>query len=383
MAQEVVFYSVGVDQPISHDEPLPPLPAIRRVARVVVGAPTPIWRYGVVFHRCTALRPERSQYSIRGWVPPLSRRIRQRLGKGRCSSFRLAQKFKNDLCSEKGGRWPRNGQTYILRSTGKASTTELCIVWSLSSLSSMVLPPGTENGSTDAYLEAAMLKNRKLPAGTDQLFAFLQSRWEEIVIMGIWLPVVIMALTTGIAPFIASLIGGALVIVALHSLLDKLRQRRQPMFGGEASGITRKGLIFTVGHQAETIEYAFGGQQPQWVGFLCTEQTIDVADRLVRSLRLSPDRWRREIVDPRDIADVRTKTHSLIDWLVKQGLRTEQIALDPTGGMTPMSLGAYSVAQERQVDSQYVRSRYDDNNQPIRGTQELIFLGRHSTPSRQ
>lgn len=228
-----------------------------------------------------------------------------------------------------------------------------------------------------------MLKNRKLPAGTDQLFAFLQSRWEEIVIMGIWLPVVIMALTTGIAPFIASLIGGALVIVALHSLLDKLRQRRQPMFGGEASGITRKGLIFTVGHQAETIEYAFGGQQPQWVGFLCTEQTIDVADRLVRSLRLSPDRWRREIVDPRDIADVRTKTHSLIDWLVKQGLRTEQIALDPTGGMTPMSLGAYSVAQERQVDSQYVRSRYDENNQPIRGTQELIFLGRHSTPSRQ
>jgi hypothetical protein len=197
-----------------------------------------------------------------------------------------------------------------------------------------------------------------IPTGVDQLFHFLRSQWQEIVIPGIWIPIVITAITTGDATFIIfSLIGGALLMVALYSLLDKLKKRRQPTFGGEASGIPRKGLIFTVGHQAETIDYALQGQKPQWAGFLCTEQTLGVVDRLMASQQPPPDRWRREIVDPRDIVDVRAKTHSLIDWLVKQGLKPEEIALDPTGGMTPMSLGAFSVAQERQIDSQYQKLR--------------------------
>ncbi len=227
-----------------------------------------------------------------------------------------------------------------------------------------------------------MLKNKTVPSGADQLLHFLRSQWQEIVIPGIWIPIVIWAITTGNVPFIVfSLIGGALLIVALYSLVDKIRKHHQPTFGGEASSIMRKGLIFTVGIQAETIEYALAGQHPQWLGFLCTEQTLGVADRLVASQQLLADRWHREIIDPGDIADVRVKTHSLIDWLVKQGLKTEEIAVDPTGGMTPMSLGAFSVAQERQIDSQYVRSRYNEQNRPIRGTQELIFLSRYSTPS--
>jgi hypothetical protein len=227
-----------------------------------------------------------------------------------------------------------------------------------------------------------MLKDRTLPAGMDQLFHFLRSQWQEIVIPGIWIPIVIWAITTGNVPFIVfSLIGGALLIVALYSLIDKVRKRQQPAFDGEASGISRKGLIFTVGMQGDTIAYVLQGQQPQWADFLCTEQTLGVVDKLMASQQFPPERWRREIVDPRDIADVRAKTHSLIDWLVKQGLKTEEIALDPTGGMTPMSLGAYSVAQERQIDSQYVRSRYDEQNRPVRGTQELIFLSRYSAPS--
>lgn len=51
MAQEVVFYSIGVDRPITPDEPLPPLPAIPRGALVVIEGRAPIWRYGVAFHR--------------------------------------------------------------------------------------------------------------------------------------------------------------------------------------------------------------------------------------------------------------------------------------------------------------------------------------------
>lgn len=227
-----------------------------------------------------------------------------------------------------------------------------------------------------------MLKNRKLPVAMHRLSHFLGSRWEEIVWMGVWIPIVTTAMVTGNIIFITlSLIGGAGSLIALYSLIDKMRKRRQPTFGGEASGNSRKGLIFTVGLQVETIDYALQGQNPQWAGFLCTEQTLGVVDKLMAAQHFTPERWRREIVDPRDIADVRAKTHSLIDWLVKQGVKTNEIALDPTGGMTPMSLGAFSVAQEWHLDSQYVRSRYDDQNRPVRGTQELIFLSRYSAPS--
>ena len=48
---EIVFYSIGVDLPITPDEPLPPLPAIPRGALVVVEGRAPIWRYGLALHR--------------------------------------------------------------------------------------------------------------------------------------------------------------------------------------------------------------------------------------------------------------------------------------------------------------------------------------------
>jgi CRISPR-associated protein Csx3 len=46
----VVWLSIGVDQPIRPDEPLPPLPEIPRGAVVVIEGRAPIWRYGMAFH---------------------------------------------------------------------------------------------------------------------------------------------------------------------------------------------------------------------------------------------------------------------------------------------------------------------------------------------
>lgn len=50
-APPFVFYSIGVDHPITPDEPLPPLPQIPRGALVVIEGRTPLWRYGVAFHK--------------------------------------------------------------------------------------------------------------------------------------------------------------------------------------------------------------------------------------------------------------------------------------------------------------------------------------------
>jgi hypothetical protein len=123
------------------------------------------------------------------------------------------------------------------------------------------------------------------------------------------------------------------------------------------------------------MDYAIRGQMPEYVGFLCTEQSLPVIDGLISQHRLREGQWRREIVDARDIADVRAKTNLLIEWFLRQALASESIVVDLTGGLTPMSLGAFSVAQERQLDSQYVRSQYR-GNKPLPGTQELVFLSR-------
>ena len=48
---DIVFYPIGVDRPITPEEPLPPLPAVPRGALVVVEGRAPIWRYGLAFHR--------------------------------------------------------------------------------------------------------------------------------------------------------------------------------------------------------------------------------------------------------------------------------------------------------------------------------------------
>lgn len=48
---EIVFYSLGVDRPITPDEPLPPLPEIPRGAVVVLEGRAPIWRYAMALHR--------------------------------------------------------------------------------------------------------------------------------------------------------------------------------------------------------------------------------------------------------------------------------------------------------------------------------------------
>lgn len=47
---QVVYYSIGVNEPIAPEVTLPPLPKIPRGALVVIEGRAPIWRYGMAFH---------------------------------------------------------------------------------------------------------------------------------------------------------------------------------------------------------------------------------------------------------------------------------------------------------------------------------------------
>ena len=48
---KTVFYSIGVEQPITPAEPLPPVPVIPRGSVVVIEGRAPLWRYGMAFHK--------------------------------------------------------------------------------------------------------------------------------------------------------------------------------------------------------------------------------------------------------------------------------------------------------------------------------------------
>lgn len=45
-----IWYSIGVEHPITPAEPLPPLPVIPRGSLVVIEGRAPIWRYAMAQH---------------------------------------------------------------------------------------------------------------------------------------------------------------------------------------------------------------------------------------------------------------------------------------------------------------------------------------------
>jgi hypothetical protein len=155
--------------------------------------------------------------------------------------------------------------------------------------------------------------------------------------------------------------------------------RRRPRRGENvAFQVPRRAVVFTVGGQSSTIEYALETQKPELMGFLCSQRTEHVADGIIARYGLDKGCYKKELVDPQNIIEIRAKTEFILEWLSQKGLAPGDVVIDITGGMTPMSVGAFSVAEERRIDSQYVKSDYDANNRPIPGTQEAILVSRYS-----
>ena len=173
----------------------------------------------------------------------------------------------------------------------------------------------------------------------------------------------------------------ALVVgfVALVLLAGRLGRRPRGYLGEHiAFSLPRLGLILTLGKQTETPLLALNTQRPQWVGLVCTSATEPEANALVSQLKLDQDHARVCVVDGHNAKDVREQTAQLLAWLKAKGLRKDQMAVDVTGGLTTMSVGAFSAAESARVDTQYVRSDFDAHNKPIAGTQKGVFVVRYS-----
>ena len=210
--------------------------------------------------------------------------------------------------------------------------------------------------------------------------SFFRTRWVELLIAGVWLQSVIGAAFTGSWELLATMALGGLGLLALiFWLVDRLHRRRPPTYGdGEAFGVPRQAVLFTVGMQPDTIAYALDRQRPAWLGLICSRRSREVADQIAAASGLDPQRVQLEIVDPWNVDEVRDKTAFVLDWLARHGVAPAETAVDITGGTSIMTASAFTVAHERRVDCQYVRSDYDANNRPVRGTQRGVFVARYN-----
>jgi hypothetical protein len=166
-----------------------------------------------------------------------------------------------------------------------------------------------------------------------------------------------------------------IVILVIKIALKKLAKKG--LIGGEAFKVGRKGIIYTAGMQTETIKASLDNQNPSYIGFLCSKASEPYVERLLKEIGFDEDRYNKKTIDPQNINEIRVETNLIIDWMFSKGLKSSEIVLDVTGGMTTMSVGAFSIVDELKIDTQYIKSNFDDRNRPIKNTQQGVFVKRY------
>lgn len=155
-----------------------------------------------------------------------------------------------------------------------------------------------------------------------------------------------------------SILGLIFIVVVIKVVLSKITQSgsSEP---SPAFDIPRKGIIYTVGNQTSTILFSHENQKPQFVGFICTKMSETLVAGLIESMEIGEDNYQKKIVDPQDVIENETETQKLANWMLSKGLKSSDIVVDVTGGMTTMSVGAFSMAEKIKIDTQYIKSQYD------------------------
>jgi hypothetical protein len=214
-----------------------------------------------------------------------------------------------------------------------------------------------------------------------QLKHFIMSRWDELLITCVYLNASVASIFTGdVRVVLLVWLGGLALLAVIFAVRGQIQKRHLPLRGENAAfQVPRRGLVFTVGLQPETIRLAVRHQKPEFIGFVCSDRSEATAVHLAEEMNCNEENCMKKLVNSNDIRDIRTETGLILDWMIAKGLRAGEIAADITGGTTTMSVGVFSMTEERHVDSQYIFCRqYDDKNRCVDGTQEAVFVSRYS-----
>ncbi len=195
-----------------------------------------------------------------------------------------------------------------------------------------------------------------------QLFGWSEQHWLLLDQVGILFGDIMMLVTIG---------GAAWAWARRESIRHWLTRNRFPKVGG---AVDQDGdweaLVFTVSMQDEVPRWVLETLRPRYAGFVASESSRPVADGLVAYARQMgiealPTRL---VADPDDPADSRRETMALLELLGDKC--SGRLAVDLTGGKTPMSLGAFMAAEEHRAATLYVTSEYA-NRKPRMDTSQI------------
>jgi hypothetical protein len=154
--------------------------------------------------------------------------------------------------------------------------------------------------------------------------------------------------------------------------------------------VPRRGIIFTLGlrsSEPSSVVYLVNKVlAPEFVGLLGTPETQNVIKDILAELKLQEGKCKTETWNLTEINEGKIKTSLVIDWMLAQGLKEEEVVVDLTGGTTAMSIAAFMAAEDRKIDCQYIQSKYDEaKNIHIKGSQKPILITGYnrSTPIEQ
>lgn len=185
------------------------------------------------------------------------------------------------------------------------------------------------------------------------LFNWSANTWDVLDQLGI------------LAGLVVSIFSLILTLVALFAYFNKeriknwLTQNRFPHIGEMTDDETQwDGIVFSISHAA-TPKWVIESRKPTVIGLLATQQSKASAEEIRQSALAQGVKVLDMIYidNPDDIKEVQQETLHLINRLQQQSC--EHIAVDITGGKTPMSLGAFIAAEEARVTSLYVSSEFD------------------------
>ncbi len=185
---------------------------------------------------------------------------------------------------------------------------------------------------------------------TSDLFGMSEETWLLLDRLGI---------LAGNLTFLFALGGGLWGFFKRESIRRWFALNRFPNVGAELSGERQwDALAFTVSHK-ELPLWVIEACRPAHVGLIASELSQAAAQEIASAARQRGIQVQGPVYleNPDDPAEALAKTRLILSRLREAG--AESIAVDITGGKTPMSLGAFMAAEEMGVSSLYVASRYD------------------------
>ncbi|MFZ4504461.1 MAG: hypothetical protein ACOYM1_10975 [Methylovulum sp.] len=153
-----------------------------------------------------------------------------------------------------------------------------------------------------------------------------------------------------------TLIGGIVGIIKRNDIRQWLNRNRFPSIGGDPEHTRWQGLIFTVSRDDVPL-WVINQVHPTHIGLLVTDASWDKGE-LIKQKVAQQTVFISTIYDPDNPEETHRKANQVIQQMKEANIH--EIAIDITGGKTPMSLGAFMAAEENGCDTIYVTTEYKD-----------------------